>query len=158
MPSPPPRPVRLIFPAPEVITALFLKSIPDALSATLAEPLPVRVIFPPAELRVAPSSKIPSIKFAVAVPTAGLVVGSEEPPPKTILPPLELITEPVFSRIAPPTPASSISALRVTLRRPEVEVISAPLRKIILLFASKVRSASPPSVFSILLSTKIFPG
>ena len=75
-----------------------------------------------------------------------------------MLPPLELITEPVFSRIAPPTPALSISALRVTLRRPEVEVISAPLRKIILLFASKVRSASPPEIFSILLSTKIFPG
>src|SRR6476469_9543499 len=97
-PDAPPVPLRLMFPVPVVCTtALLERKIPE-LPLTPATPVPTIEILPPAALIFAPLMLTP-MGFA-DVPVAELINGLL-PPPRTISPPLELMTEPEVRAIAP---------------------------------------------------------
>ena len=114
----PPVPVITIFPVvllTEAAVPLLLSiCTPPYVPAPADTPCPRIEILPAPEVRLAPEISTPT-GFA-ALPIAATLIGVA-PPPKTILPPFELIDVPGAIDIAPP-PVASESEFRVTASVP----------------------------------------
>ena len=107
---------------------------------------------PPADCRVAPRMLMPLLVFDwPATPWAKPVAGST-PPDRVILPPLLLIDEPGFRKMAPP-PMASASLFSMTLSLLLVEEMLTPSLMTMSLWAIRESVASPPAVLAMLAAT-----